>query len=220
MGASAYTKERLEAAAHGARTLSEALERLGVDPRSSTRDYIRERMKKLGVDTSHFEREGAKWTREILEPVVAVSASVNEVVRRLGLDSVGGHQANIARRIKAYGIDTSHFTSVVRTERMRYNQRRRTPEEILVKDTSVHAPRIPSYRLKRAMQEMGAEECCALCGIPPVWLGEPLPLEVDHIDSDWRNNRIENLRLLCPNCHSTTDSYRGRGKKLARGGSV
>lgn len=217
MGVSAYSRERLEEAARGARTLSEALERLGVDPRSSTRDYIRARMKKLGVDTSHFEREGAKWTREILEPVVAASMSVSEVLRKLGLDSVGGHHTHIARRIKAHGIDTSHFTPVVRAERMRHNQRRRTAEEILSEDTSAHAKRTPSSRLKRAMRELGAEERCALCGIEPVWLGEPLPLEVDHIDGNWRNNRFENLRLLCPNCHSTTDSYRGRGKGRVTG---
>lgn len=197
--------------------MSEALERLGVDPRSSKRDYIRQRMKKLEVDTSHFEREGAKWTKEILEAAVAVSTSVNDVLRRLGLDPVGGHHTNIARRIKTYGIDTSHFTPVVRTERMRYNQRRRTAAEILVEDRSTHARRTPSSRLKRAMCEVGVAEWCALCGFEAVWLEEPLPLEVDHIDGDWRNNRIQNLRLLCPNCYSTTDSYRGRGKGSVRG---
>lgn len=134
-----------------------------------------------------------------------------------GLDPVGGHHTNISRRIKAYGLDTSHFTPVVRTERQRYNQRRRTAEEILVENTSAHVRRVPSSRLKRAMREQGLEERCALCGIEPVWLGKPLPLEVDHIDGDWRNNRIENVRLLCPNCHSTTDSYRGRGKRHTRG---
>ncbi|MER6732805.1 hypothetical protein [Streptomyces puniciscabiei] len=67
MGASSYTQERLEEAARGARTLAEALERLGVDPRSSRRRYVLERMKKLGVDVSHFEREGVKWTREVLD---------------------------------------------------------------------------------------------------------------------------------------------------------
>ncbi|MEU6460925.1 HNH endonuclease signature motif containing protein [Streptomyces sp. NPDC046976] len=221
MVTSAYTRERLQEAARGARTLSEALERLGVDPGSSTRDYIARRMKRLGVDTSHFQREGTKWTRAILEPVVAASISVNEVVRRLGLDSVGGHQANIARRIKAYGLDTTHFTPVVRTERMRDNQRRRTAEEILVENTSEHAARVPGQRLKRAMIETGVEERCARCGTDPVWRGRPLPLEVDHIDGDWRNNRIENLRFLCPNCHSVTDNYRGRGKgRHARPGAV
>ncbi|GGS47277.1 HNH endonuclease signature motif containing protein [Streptomyces cinerochromogenes] len=220
MGAGTYPKERLEAAARGARTLSEALERLGVDPRSPTRRYVLGRMKKLGVDVSHFEREGVKWTREVLEQAVAASTNLCEVLRHLGLEVVGGHHTHISRRIKAYGIDTSHFTPVVRTERMRHNRRRRTPEEILVEDTSAHAPRIPSQRLKRAMIELGAEERCALCGTEPIWLGERLPLEVDHLDGNWRNNRVENLRLLCPNCHSTTDTYRGRGKGRARAGAV
>lgn len=215
MGVSAYTKERLEEAAQGARTLSEALVRLGVDPKSSTRAYIRGRMSKLGVDVSHFEREGVRWTREVLQAAVSASTNMCEVLRRLGLEVVGGHHTHISRRIKAYGIDTSHFTPVVRTERQRYNQRRRAAAEILVEDTSVHARRIPSSRLKRAIRELGLDERCALCGIKLVWLGEPLPLEVDHIDGNWRNNRIENLQLLCPNCHSTTDTYRGRGKRYA-----
>lgn len=214
---SSYTKERLEEAARGARTLSEALEKLGVDPKGWKRRYVHERMKKLGVDVCHFERESAKWTRDILEPVVARSTSVNDVLRRLGLATVGGHHANISRRIKAYGLDTSHFTPMARTDQQRYNQRRRTAEEILVEDTSAHARRVPGSRLKRALRELGMEERCALCGIEPVWLGEALPIEVDHIDGNWRNNRIENLRLLCPNCHSTTDSYRGRAKRHGKG---
>ncbi|AXE86226.1 HNH endonuclease signature motif containing protein [Streptomyces sp. Go-475] len=216
MGASTYTRERLEEAARGARTLSEALGRLGVDPRSATRDYISRRMKKLGVDTSHFTREGHKWTKEALQAAVAASTSTNDVLRHLGLDLVGGHHTHIGRRIKSYGIDTSHFVPVVRTERTRHNQRRRTAAEILIEDTSSHARRVPSARLKRAMQELGIEERCALCGIEALWLGEPLPLEVDHIDGDWRNNRIENLRVLCPNCHATTDRYRGRGARRGR----
>ncbi|MFI6649854.1 HNH endonuclease [Streptomyces sp. NPDC050529] len=210
MPKSPYTRDRLSEAAAGSRTLSETLRRLGVDPRSSTRAYLRERLRKLGVDTSHFEREGARWTKEVLEPAVAASKSVHEVLRRLGLELVGGHHTNISRRIKAYGLDTSHFAQPSPSG---IKQRRRTPQELLVKDESPHARRIPGARLKAAMLASGVADRCAACAAEPTWRGLPLPLEVDHINGIWRDNRPENLRLLCPNCHSATDTYRGRGKK-------
>ncbi|MEU8988966.1 HNH endonuclease signature motif containing protein [Streptomyces sp. NPDC048558] len=216
MGASAYTKERLEEAARGARTLSEACERLGVDPRSSTRRYLRERMKKLGVDISHFEQEGVRWTREILQAAVSASTNMCEVLRHLGLEVVGGHHTHISRRIKEYAIDTSHFQVPTRRGKP---WRPRTPEGLLVEQT-VDARRIPSDRLTWAMTMVGVPERCALCGADAVWRGHPLPLEVDHIDGNWRDNRIGNLRFLCPNCHSTTDSYRGRGKRSIRDGAL
>ncbi|MGW7644471.1 HNH endonuclease signature motif containing protein [Streptomyces bobili] len=209
MGVSAYPKERLEEAARGARTLTEALERLGADPRSSTRRYIFARMKKLGVDTSHFEREGGRWTREVLQAAVSPSTNMCEVLRRLGVEVVGGQHTHISRRIKAYGIDTSHFQ--VPTQRGEA-PRRRTPAELLIEQPADNSRRIHSDRLKRAMTSVGVPERCTLCGIDAVWRGYPLTLEIDHIDGNWRDNRIENLRFLCPNCHSTTDNYRGRGK--------
>ncbi|MFB6632139.1 HNH endonuclease signature motif containing protein [Streptomyces sp. NPDC056362] len=215
MGTSPYTKDRLESAARGARTLTEALERLGLDPRSGSRRYVRDRMRRLGVDTSHFQREGGRWTKEVLEEAVAASTNMCEVLSRLGVEIVGGQHTHISRRVRAYGIDTSHFMTSARTENTRSNRRRRTPQEILIRDTSARPRRAQSSRLRTAMVEVGVEEHCSLCRTGAVWLGDPLPLEVDHIDGDWRNNAIENLRLLCPNCHSTTDTYRGRGKGRA-----
>ncbi|MFD9289855.1 HNH endonuclease [Streptomyces sp. NPDC060030] len=203
-----YTRERLAEAASSSRTLSEALRKLGVDPKSPTRGYLLGRMRRLGVDTRHFESEGVRWTKEVLQEAVTASTTMCEVLRRLGLEVVGGQHTHISRRVKALGIDTSHFAAPSRKGEVR----RRRPEELLVDRTQTLDRRIPGERLKRAMIAMGTPEHCARCGTGPVWRHRPLPLEVDHIDGNWRNNQPQNLRLLCPNCHSTTDTYRGRGK--------
>jgi hypothetical protein len=214
MPVSPYTKPRLTDAARTSRTLTEALEKLGVDPKGPSRRYLHDRMRKLGVDTAHFERETAtKWTREILAEAVARSTNMCEVLRRLGLDAVGGHHTHISRRVRAFGIDTSHFSPLRRTPAMRDNRRRRSADEILIKSSASDAPRVNSALLRRALLESGSQEECGGCGIQAVWRGAPLPLEVDHVNGDWRDNRRENLRFLCPNCHSTTDTYRGRAAR-------
>ncbi|MDX3077265.1 HNH endonuclease [Streptomyces sp. MI02-7b] len=207
-----WTRELLEYAVASSRTLSEAMGKLGLDPKSPTRKYIRVRLRKLGVDTSHFEREGGRWTREVLASAVAACTNMTEVLRHLGVEVVGGQHTHISRRIRAFGIDTSHFFVTSR------GSRGCSPQEVLAKQDPSTARRMQSDRLKRAMLANGVIERCALCGTGPEWCDRPLPLEVDHLNGDWRDNRLPNLRLLCPNCHSTTDTYRGRGKLRARNG--
>ncbi|MFD7918415.1 HNH endonuclease signature motif containing protein [Streptomyces sp. NPDC059740] len=211
MGESRFTYALLSEAAAHASSLTEALVHLGVDPTSPTRKYLRNRLRRLGVDTTHFQREGDRWTREVLEPAVAASTSMNGVLRRLGLPVVGGYHTHITRRVRAMGIDTSHFTG--RAEHVPGVPRRRGPEAVLVAHGPERSRRARPSRLRTALLAHGVPERCADCGIGPAWRERPLPLEVDHIDGDWRNNLPSNLRFLCPNCHSATDTYRGRGKK-------
>ncbi|MFE0046676.1 HNH endonuclease signature motif containing protein [Streptomyces albireticuli] len=162
-------------------------------------------MAELGVDTSHFATGRVRHTEATLRELVALSGSVVEVVRRLGIDPVGGNQAHIARRIAALGIDTSHF-STARTGP------KRAPRSLLTMGSPSDG-RVSGQRLRRALLKTGAAESCAECGNGTVWKGEPLRLEVDHINGDWWDNRPENLRFLCPNCHAVTDTYRGRKRR-------
>ncbi|WP_255306105.1 HNH endonuclease [Streptomyces sp. Wb2n-11] len=160
MPVSPYTRERVAEAASSSRTLSEALTKLGVDPKSSSRAYLRERMKKPGIDTAHFEREGVRWTREALETAAAASTNMYEVLRRLGVAPVGGQHTHISRRTHALGIDISPFAPQARAENTRGNRRRRPAQEILVEEHSVHAKRTPNVRLT------GTSGCCATTAMP------------------------------------------------------
>lgn len=66
--------------------------------------------------------------------------------------------------------------------------------------------------LRRALRERGKLYVCAQCGLLPIWRGGELTLQIDHINGVGWDDRFENLRFLCPNCHSQTDTYCGRNK--------
>ncbi|GLW14271.1 hypothetical protein Stsp01_10140 [Streptomyces sp. NBRC 13847] len=204
--ANVYTRERLVEAARASASYDEAVRWFGSAPTPGRRQYVRARMRDAGVDTTHFVPTGVRHTEAGLRALVARSHSVAEVVRRLGINPVGGNQAHIGRRIAELGIDTSHFTAVPR-QRPTTGTRRR-----LVLGSPADG-RLPGERLRRELLRQGVPERCAHCGTAAHWNGRPLRLEVDHINGRWWDNRPGNLRLLCPNCHAVTDTYRGRARR-------
>lgn len=70
---------------------------------------------------------------------------------------------------------------------------------------------ISSHKLKLKLVKDGLKErCCERCGLKK-WMGEPIPIELHHVNGDRFDNRIRNLKLLCPNCHALTDNHAGKG---------
>ncbi|MFL6216671.1 MAG: HNH endonuclease signature motif containing protein [Blastocatellia bacterium] len=145
-----------------------------------------------------------KYTVELLGPLVESSLSYAEVLRRLGLKQTGGSQANIKRLVQKFGISTAHFLG--RAHSRGNDHRKATAEQILVVRDPLAQPE-KAFKLRRAMIEAGIAFRCSLCGIEPFWNGKLLMLTVDHINGQRYDNRKENLRFLCPNCHSQTPTF-------------
>jgi len=151
----------------------------------------------------------SKYTNEQFIEAVKTSTSVRQVLSKIGVKEAGGNYKVAKDKIKRLNLDTSHFTGMGWLKGQTHKHTTKPIEYYLTED-SYHQ----SYKLKlRLISEGIKNHQCECCGITE-WRGQPTPIELDHINGNNRDNRLENLRLLCPNCHAQTDTYRGRNKTL------
>lgn len=136
--------------------------------------------------------------------LVKESESISEIASKLGYKSKGGGVTKLIKdRIKELNIDTTHFSRYSKGNLM---ERNKPLEDILVQNSTY----TNNTSLKKRLIEANLIKYeCYICGISE-WNNQPLSLQLDHINGNNKDNRIENLRLLCPNCHSQTDTFAGR----------
>jgi len=151
------------------------------------------------------------WTIDQLRNAVKTSCSFRQVLSKLGLRSTGGNYEQLRKYIRENKLNTRHFRGRGWNAGLRgIGKPRVSLEEILVKNSYFQ-----SYKLKKRLFAADLKpRHCEQCGWKKKTKDGYLPLELDHINGNRHDNRLKNLRILCPNCHSLTSNHRGRkGRK-------
>jgi len=154
-----------------------------------------------------------KTNDTVFTEYVKESFSIAQVIKKCGLKPVGGNYRTIKTRIKDLNLDTSHFTGQGHLKGKTHKNTR----EFTIDESFVKGGTLTSFNLSKKIRKYNLKpyECSnPKCNIGGTWLGDTISLHLDHIDGDNTNNELNNLRFLCPNCHSQTSTYCGKNKKL------
>ncbi len=149
-----------------------------------------------------------KWTDDDLKLAVKNSLSTRTALKELGLKPAGGNYKNIKKHIERLGLDVSHHTGQGYLRGKTHSYSKPIPLKEVLVSTSYYSTSMLKTRL---IKEGLLKNKCATCNINS-WLKKELVLHLDHINGVNIDNRLNNLRLLCPNCHSQTDTYCGKNK--------
>lgn len=203
--------ELLLATALEAAHMRDLLQRLGLAAYGGNYESIRARLDRLGALDARFGPQPRRTTSGMAEPTpeqlsqaLADARSVAAVLRSLGWPESASSYRRLRRRLATDGIDVPKYPG------QSWRAGRTDLARIPIEQMLVLGGRTTAGHLKlRLLRDGVLEPCCAMCGIRE-WRGQPAPLELDHVNGNRRDNRLENLRLLCPNCHAQTPTYRGR----------
>lgn len=156
-----------------------------------------------GVENDQKREKAKQEYEELVCSLVKECDNINQVCKALGKRGTNTNFRLIKDIIEKYKLDISHF-NIDYTKR--YKIRKYTIEEIFCENSNFKTnSELKKYLLKNNFKEYRCE-CCG----ETEWMGKPIPLQTHHINGNNTDNRIENLQLLCPNCHAITDTYCGR----------
>lgn len=148
-----------------------------------------------------------KWTIQQLQESARNVTSTRQLLYKLGLKEAGGNYKQIAKYIKIYEIDTSHFRGKAWNKGLTGVSKPRLKLSDLLCENST----FQSHKLKiRLFKEGLKDQKCELCSWAKQTTDGRIPLELHHKNGDSRDNRLQNLQILCPNCHSLQPTHRGR----------
>lgn len=155
------------------------------------------------------------WTESQLVDAVKNSTSLAQVLQKLNLRSAGGTHAHIKKIIQKMQLDTSHFTGQLWSKGKTALEDSRVSKKDTSKFFVENSVAAPSY-IRRLVIKYKLIPYKCVCGIENSWQSATITLQLDHKDGDRKNHKLENLRFLCPNCHSQTTTFCGKNKSKVK----
>jgi HNH endonuclease len=143
-----------------------------------------------------------RYSLQAASDAIASSISYRQVLTKLGIIPAGGNYDTLKKFINLHNINTSHFKG------QGWNKDRVEHPRVPLSDYLTNIKSITSHKLRKRLLRDGIfTHQCSSCKLSE-WLGDPIPLELDHVNGYHDDNSLSNLRLLCPNCHSKTPTFR------------
>lgn len=163
--------------------------------------------RRFNIDEQNERETSKKEYESIVCDLAKTCKNVNQICKAVGKKDTNTNRERIKQILKKNDVDISHFQPIESGVKVfiRYKD-----EDVYCKNSAIKSTKNIRKRLIKDGLKQEVCECCK----GTEWLGKPIPLQVHHINGDNTDNRIENLQLLCPNCHAFTDTYCGRAKKI------
>ena len=209
MGVRRYTDLQLACAIAESRNMRELLPKLGLVACGSNYETVRRRISELGLSTEHFKQTqrhiAPAASNEEIAHAVASSRSYAQILVKLGEPLGGANYKWIQKKVRELALDTSHLMGKAANRGRTLPSRGAPIAEVLVSGRPCQSNNLKQRLIREGLKAAA----CERCGIKE-WEGKRLSFELHHVNGDRSDNRLENLEILCPNCHSQTRTYRGR----------
>jgi hypothetical protein len=210
-----YSRDQATEAILASDSWADALRRLGISPRGKNFSTIRRWAAIWEIDASHLppyrpKRPAPRFSEDEARAAIAAAYSWSEALRRLGYCPTGGNPRTLKKWALRWGISTSHFNSGAASTAGLRRRPKVALQEILVQGSTYSRG-----HLKDRLYEEGLKQpVCECCGQEEIWQGRRMSMILDHINGVRDDNRLENLRIVCPNCAATLDTHCGRKHPL------
>ena len=207
-----YTEAEARAAIEGAESWSEVLAVLGYRHLGKNVQTVRKWAERWGISVDHLPSSGHQrytYSQADARRAIAASRSWAEALRRLGYCHTGANPKTLKKRAAEWRISAAHFDPYAASN----DALQRGPKpirEILVKGSTYSRS-----NLKQRLYDAGLKQRrCELCGQDEIWRGRRMGLILDHVNGVRDDHRLENLRIVCPNCAATLDTHCRRKNRV------